>query len=130
MNKAGEPKLLSSKGEDYTCITFYPDLKRFNMEKLDKDTVDLFARRAYDIAGSVKGVKVFLNGKKIPIKNFKEYIDLYIKGKVDDNGIPIKLCHEIVNDRWEVGIALSEKGFQQASFVNSIATTKVGFFFF
>ena len=61
----------------------------------------------------------------LQIKNFKDYIDLYIKGKVDDQGTPLKLCHEIISDRWEVGVTLSEKGFQQASFVNSIATTKV-----
>ena len=39
----------------------------------------------------------------------------------------MKVVHEIVNDRWEVAVTMSEKGFQQASFVNSIATTKVGF---
>ena len=38
----------------------------------------------------------------------------------------MKVVHEIVNDRWEVAVTMSEKGFQQASFVNSIATTKVG----
>ena len=35
--------------------------------------------RAYDIAASAKGVKVFLNGKKLPVKNFKEYVDQFIK---------------------------------------------------
>lgn len=59
------------------------------------------------------------------VKNFKDYINLYIKDKVDEAGAPIKLVHEIVNQRWEVGVAMSDKGFQQASFVNSIATTKV-----
>ena len=59
------------------------------------------------------------------MKNFKDYIDLYIKNKVDDNGSPLKVVYEMVNDRWEVAVTLSEKGFQQVSFVNSIASTKV-----
>ena len=37
-------------------------------------------RRAYDVAASTKGVKVYLNGKKIPIKSFKDYVDFFIKG--------------------------------------------------
>lgn len=126
MTKAGEPKIVSAKGEDYTCVTFSPDLYKFKMEKLDKDIVDLFVRRAYDIAASTKGIKVFLNGKKLPIKNFKEYVELYTKGKADDDGNPLKIVYEAVNPRWEIALALSEKGFQNVSFVNSIATTKGG----
>lgn len=61
------------------------------------------------------------------MKSFRDYIDLFIKDKTDDNGMPLKVVYEKVNDRWEVGLTLSEKGFQQASFVNSIATTKVSF---
>jgi hypothetical protein len=38
------------------------------MERLDEDTVALLSRRAYDVAASTRGVKVFLNGKRIPIK--------------------------------------------------------------
>ena len=69
MTKAGEPKILSNKGEDYTCITFIPDLDKFQMEALDKDIVALFTRRAYDIVASSKGVKVFLNGKRLPVSD-------------------------------------------------------------
>ena len=36
-----------------------------------------------------------------------------------------KVVHEVVNNRWEVCVTVSEKGFQHSSFVNSIATTKV-----
>ena len=44
---------------------------------------------------------------------------------MDENDQPLKIVHEVVNDRWEVALSLSEKGFQQVSFVNSVATTKV-----
>ena len=56
---------------------------------------------------------------------FRSYVDMYLKDKMDETGSPLTVVHEVVNDRWEVCLAMSEKGFQQVSFVNSIATTKV-----
>ena len=53
--------------EDYTAVTFYPDLAKFKMDSLDRDCVALFTRRAYDIAASSRGVKVILNGKRLPV---------------------------------------------------------------
>uniref|UniRef100_A0A8C0HR06 DNA topoisomerase 2 n=1 Tax=Buteo japonicus TaxID=224669 RepID=A0A8C0HR06_9AVES len=126
MGKAGEMKLKYFDGEDYTCVTFQPDLSKFKMTILDKDIVALMSRRAYDIAGSTKDVKVFLNGQRLPVKGFRSYVDLYLKDKVDETGNALKVIHEEVNSRWEVCLTLSEKGFQQVSFVNSIATTKGG----
>lgn len=67
MSKTFDPKIKFFDGEDFTCVTFQPDLAKFKMEKLDKDIVALLTRRAYDIAGSCKGVKVTLNGKKLPV---------------------------------------------------------------
>lgn len=49
-----------------------------------------------------------------------------MKDKLDEMGVALKVVNETVNERWEVCLTLSEKGFQQISFVNSIATTKVG----
>ena len=53
-----------------------------------------------------------------------------MKGVASDDdeegeGLPRKVVHEVVNPRWEVAVTASPGGFQQASFVNSIATTKV-----
>ncbi|KAK2503893.1 hypothetical protein MC885_011414 [Smutsia gigantea] len=126
MGKAGQMELKPFNGEDYTCITFHPDLSKFKMQSLDKDIVALMVRRAYDIAGSTKDVKVFLNGSKLPVKGFRSYVDMYLKDKVDETGNPLKIIHEQVNHRWEVCLTMSEKGFQQISFVNSIATSKGG----
>ena len=126
MSKTNEPKIKHFDGEDFTKITFCPDLTKFKMETLDADTVALLSRRAYDIAASSRGVKVFLNGKRVAVKGFKDYVDLYLKDKVDDADNPVKAVYENANERWEVAVALSDKGFQQMSFVNSIATTKVG----
>ncbi|XP_016057731.1 PREDICTED: DNA topoisomerase 2-alpha [Miniopterus natalensis] len=126
MGRASEMELKPFNGEDYTCITFQPDLSKFKMQSLDKDIVALMVRRAYDIAGSTKDVKVFLNGNKLPVKGFRSYVDMYLKDKVDETGNPLKIIHEQVNHRWEVCLTMSEKGFQQISFVNSIATSKGG----
>uniref|UniRef100_A0A8B9K2A5 DNA topoisomerase 2 n=1 Tax=Astyanax mexicanus TaxID=7994 RepID=A0A8B9K2A5_ASTMX len=126
MSRAGEAKIKPFSGDDYTCITFRPDLAKFKMQSLDRDTVALMTRRAYDIAGASKGVRVLLNGTKLSVNGFRSYVDLYLKDKVDETGTPLTVVHEVVNSRWEVCLTLSEKGFQQVSFVNSIATTKGG----
>uniref|UniRef100_H3DLE0 DNA topoisomerase 2 n=1 Tax=Tetraodon nigroviridis TaxID=99883 RepID=H3DLE0_TETNG len=126
MTKTSEPKVKLFDGDDFTCVTFQPDLSKFKMEKLDKDTMALLTRRAYDVAGSCRGVKVTLNGKKLPVNGFRSYVDLYVKDKLDETGVALKVVNETVNERWEVCLTLSEKGFQQISFVNSIATTKGG----
>lgn len=126
MGDAQEAKIKYFDGDDYTCITFQPDLPKFKMQSLDKDIVAIMSRRAYDIAGTCKGVKVFLNGKKLPVSGFRSYVDLYLSGKVDETGSPLKIIHEVANNRWEICVTMSEKGFQQISFANSIATTKGG----
>lgn len=58
---------------------------------------------------------------------------LYLKVREEDEELAdddnskkgASVVHEVVNKRWEVCVTTSMKGFQQASFVNSIATTKV-----
>lgn len=51
---------------DFTSITFFPDLKKFKMQRMDDDIVSLFTKRAYDLAGVTdKKVKVVLNGERI-----------------------------------------------------------------
>jgi len=129
MSVAEEPiiKSLTAKEQkqgDYTKITFSPDLVRFNMKTLDEDTVGLLSKRAYDIAGSManrggKRLNVSLNGKKLPIKTFKDYLNML-------EGVNPPIAYEQVSDRWEVGVSVSEGSFQQVSFVNSISTSKGG----
>jgi DNA topoisomerase-2 len=94
------------------------------MTHLDEDTVGLMSKRAYDIAGCMaqcggKRLNVYLNGSKIPVKDFKSYLALF-------EGIDAPAAYEKVGDQWEVGIGMSDGTFQQISFVNAIATTKGG----
>ena len=66
MGATGKATINSSKS-DYTKVVFKPDLAKFKMTHLDRDTVALMTRRAYDIAGCTKGVTVYLNGEKLPV---------------------------------------------------------------
>ena len=62
------------------------------------------------------------------MKTFRDYVELYLRGispSEEEEELPRKIVHEVVNPRWEVAITASPSGFQQSSFVNSIATTKV-----
>jgi DNA topoisomerase II len=113
------PQIERYKGEDFTKITFKPDLKRFKMQELDDDIISLMKKRVYDMAGTVKNVVVYLNDEKIEIKSFTDYVKLYI----DDNE---QIVHQIVSDRWELAFVTSEDQFSQVSFVNSISTSKGG----
>ncbi|CAJ0604912.1 unnamed protein product [Cylicocyclus nassatus] len=126
MTKDKDCQIVKAAGEDYTKITFKPDLKKFKMHELDDDIIGLMCRRAYDVAGSTKGVKVLLNGKVLPVQGFKQYVEQYTKDITGPTGEPAKIVYEAVNDRWEVALTVSDKGFQQISFVNSIATMKGG----
>ena len=66
MGSAGKVSITDST-QDFTKVTFKPDLAKFNMTHLTSDMVALMTRRAYDMAGCTKGVSVYLNGKKLPV---------------------------------------------------------------
>jgi DNA topoisomerase-2 len=68
MSVKGEPVIseFPSDAFDYTCVSFEPDLKKFQMKQLDSEICSLFKKRVYDLAGcSPPSVSVYLNGKKI-----------------------------------------------------------------
>tara|TARA_B110000305_G_C19461933_1_gene655093 strand:+ start:1278 stop:4667 length:3390 start_codon:yes stop_codon:yes gene_type:complete len=119
-----KPKITKCSSKPYTKITFKPDYKRFGLSGLTDDIKNVLIRRVYDIAGITdKNIKVKLDSSILPIKNFTQYIDLYIGTKEDS-----KRSYEIHdNDRWEYAVSLSSTHeFQQISFVNGIFTSKGG----
>lgn len=103
MSTKGKPKITDNKkGEQYTQITFTPDLKRFNMADggFDRDTLSLLHKRVWDMAGIIPKVKVYLNGKVLRCKDFKAYVEKLLggvneltatgtkkKGKKDDGAV-------------------------------------------
>ncbi|KAI4363914.1 hypothetical protein MLD38_020075 [Melastoma candidum] len=116
------------EGENWTKVTFKPDLAKFNMTHLEDDVVALMKKRVVDMGGCLgKTVKVELNGTRVPVKTFSEYVSLYLNSASKDK--PDKTfprIEESVNERWDVCVSISDGQFQQVSFVNSIATTKGG----
>ncbi|SJX63744.1 probable DNA topoisomerase II [Sporisorium reilianum f. sp. reilianum] len=147
MHDKGKPKITKhSKSEEYTCITFKPDLALFGMESIDDHMEALMLKRVYDMAGTVKGIKVTLNGEALKVKNFKQYVEMYVTainelgGKTDNTeegaaDVPTgaapkpAIIYESTVDKgrnWEVAFAVSDGEFRQVSFVNNIATIKGG----
>lgn len=135
MGVCGKAKITkNTKGEEWTRVTFRPDLARFGMDIIDEDTAALLRKRVYDMAGTLKDVKVLLNGERLKVKNFKQYVEMYVNSALaeaskDSGGaaqVKPTIIYEQINSRWEVAFAVSDGQFQQVSFANSIATTKGG----
>ena len=118
-----KPVITKCKTKPYTKITFKPDYMRLGVDGLSPDIIALFKKRIYDIAAVTdKSLKVKYNSNLIPVKNFQQYIDLYIG---DKNETP--RVYEENGDRWEYAVALTPTNeFVQISFVNGIQTAKGG----
>ncbi len=97
------PKIVefSPDSYDFTEVVFEPDFSRFKMKGgLDNDTVMLLSKRVYDLAGVTPAcVGVYLNGKKLQVKNFEQYCDMYLPEN------PVKF--HMKEDRWEVCVSQS-----------------------
>jgi DNA topoisomerase-2 len=117
------PVITKCKTKPYTKITFRPDYTRLGMPSLTPDMLALFKKRVYDISAVTdKSLKVRYNADLLPVKNFQQYIDLYIGGK--DATVRV---YEESDQRWEYAVALSPSHeFIQISFVNGIHTCKGG----
>ena len=132
LNVIEKPKITkASKSKPYTSVSFKPDYARLKMVKngqigkmgLTNDLKALLLKRIYDIAAVTdKSVKVKYNSQPLEVKNFVNYIDLYIGSKSDKERI-----YEEANSRWEYAVCLApNEEFTQVSFVNGIYTSKGG----
>ena len=120
------PTITKCSSKPYTKVTFKPDYSRLGIHGLTHDMLSLLKKRVYDIGAvtdhSIKKIKINYNNNILPIKNFQQYIDLYI-GNKDEN----KRVYEMPDERWEYAVALSPTHeFIQVSFVNGICTFKGG----
>ncbi|KAN0032195.1 hypothetical protein ACTFIV_006072 [Dictyostelium citrinum] len=137
MGDRSEPIItpICEQDNDYTKITFKPDLEKFKIKSLwDDNILQLMERRLYDIAGCNPELNVTLNGKRLNY-NFETYVKLYEhhlnnSTKREDNEEQYReesFEFGEISPRWKIGIGLSETGqFTQVSFVNSINTVKGG----
>lgn len=97
---------ISPSDKSFTKITFTPDYDRLGTS-LTNDNRLLIEKRVIDIAGCNPSLRVYLNGKQIKIKSFRDYISLY--------GVEFIYGD---NENWNIGVSSSE-GFRHISFVNS-----------
>ena len=128
LDTIGEPIITkcSKTVKPYTKVSFKPDYARLGLTGLSPDMLSLLKKRVYDIGAvtdhSVKKIKVVYNGNTIPVKNFQQYIDLYIGPKEES-----KRVYEAPDERWEYAVALSPTHeFMQVSFTNGICNFKGG----
>jgi len=110
----------------YTKVLFKPDYARFGIQGLDPNMIALFKKRLYDIAAvtdhSIKNVKMGFNEILAPVKNFQQYVDLYVGSRAET-----KRIYETTDERWEYAVTLAPNHeFTQVSFVNGICTFKGG----
>lgn len=133
MSRMDKAKISSSKSADFVRVTFKPDWVKFGMDGIDDDLESLLYRRVYDMAGTVRNVKVYLNDNHLKV-DFRKYCEMYAKSiareRSDEEGVEpaatVILEDSKGHPRWDVAFAVSNGSFQQVSFVNSIATTSGG----
>tara|TARA_B110000285_G_scaffold68547_1_gene78795 strand:+ start:2489 stop:6025 length:3537 start_codon:yes stop_codon:yes gene_type:complete len=128
LDRIDPPKItkVATTAKSYTKVTFRPDYKRFGINGITPDMLALLKKRIYDIGAitdhSIKKIKVSCNDTTINVRNFQQYIDLYIGGKDTT-----KRVYENPDERWEYAVAISPNHeFMQVSFVNGICTFKGG----
>lgn len=97
-----------------TTITFLPDYDRLGCS-LDEGNLKRIERRVYDIAGCNPKINVFLNGNKIKINKFAEYVKMFTETFVIEE-----------QDHWSVAVASSDDAFRHVSFVNGVDTFNGG----
>jgi DNA topoisomerase-2 len=116
------PKITKySSKKPYTRISFRPDYARLGIAGLTPEMTALFTKRVYDIAAVTdRSIRVKYNGAVVPVKDFKQYIGLYIRPEV-------KRVYEAPSERWEYAVCLTNTDeFGHVSFVNGICTSKGG----
>lgn len=108
------PQIIEVESKGFTKITFTPDYAHLETQ-LDDDNYAKIVKRVYDVAGCNPKLKIYLNGDRLKINSFKDYVSMYIdKFEYDENS------------NWQIAVAKSEDGFQQVSFVNSTETIQGG----
>lgn len=112
MRDRTEPTIKKSK-KNHTEISYIPDYEKFKMEGLDETHFNLLKKRTVDIAACNPGIKIYFNDQLIKSNTFPDYVSLYTDGAFYESN---------KEKTWSIGIAASNDGFRQVSFVNSTET--------
>lgn len=98
-----------------TTITWRPDYARLGLTTLDTNNMKMLCRRVFEVAACNPKLSITLNGQLIRIERFGHFVDYFGSGSAIDE-----------TDDWMVGVLPSTTGFQQYSYVNSVATSQGG----
>lgn len=115
MTKRTEPKIedFEETALDFTIVTFEPDFSRFDIKKLTDDMLSLMYRWVYDIAGiSPKTTNVYLNKKKLEVKDFSSYVDLYLSNLSKSEESLLEKYYDEYPPWWQIAVAASDGEFQ------------------
>ena len=69
-------KIEKTSSKTGTCVEFYPDLKRFNLDKIEKVYQDLMYQRLLCLAITFPKIKFFFNNQKITV-NDKKFLSMF-----------------------------------------------------
>jgi DNA topoisomerase-2 len=115
MLKVSNPTIIDVDADrGFTKITFKPDYDRLETT-LDDGNYAKIVKRVFDVAGCNPNLKITLNGQRIQIKSFKDYVAMYAETFEFDE-----------NEHWQIAVAHSDEGFQHVSFVNTTETVQGG----
>lgn len=113
MKEISKPKITDSEKHG-TKISFQPDYNYFKMNGLDQDHFDRLVKRVVDSAACNPGLKFYINGVRIDIKSFDDYVEMYLN---EGDAYVSDLSGE-----WDVAVSKATDGYEQISFVNSVET--------
>lgn len=112
--------VIKKSNKNFTEIKFIPDFTRFDTKGIDSDLIHLIRKRIIDISATNLQLKLSLQvdnneEEKYYFKTFKEFTSLFVNDVIYEQ-----------SDRWQIGVGLSSKKFQQVSYVNTLETTDEG----
>lgn len=134
MSEKGAPKITSfSSKASGTTVSFVLDWKRFGMNGMEDDFIEIIKRRTYDITACTRdSVNVYWNDTRIPGKTFDKYLNLFLgstrggEKRVTEHLDNKMSSPPVEGVEWDIGATLSRDEFKQVSMVNGIWTRKGG----
>ena len=76
-NASESTESLGKSVQHGTTVTFYPDIKRFNITEIDEVHINYIYQRVLCLANIFDKIKFKFNKKLIKTKNFKDFIKLF-----------------------------------------------------
>jgi len=107
---------ISKSTKQGVTVRFKPDVERFNLKEITQDHLTVIMQRLIDLSISFPKITFKFNGKKINVRNFKKYVNLFSEENVT-----------IEDEHYRLGFLSSANDeFAHLSFVNGLKITDGG----